>query len=197
MNRQQKRRLEIKLATQRLFDKNVEMVANEVFVKEIEWTPFHFGSPTTATTTPTTTLTGGIREENVVEPTVSTTYENSCPNGGVGGLICCEECSGTYSSYLSRMCLDVEDARTRNVSNEMERLMDILADKRNELQTAMSNAKEGLPPLSNSTTNTTADGATTTTRTRGNRRNPGNDDAMLEHDVSDFLMTNAMDIISV
>lgn len=74
-------------------------------------------------------------------------YEQSCPNGGPGGLICCETCSNKYNLLLTRTSEDVESHRIRKESGEVTEILDFLAQKKTRLKEAVTAASKKIPPL--------------------------------------------------
>lgn len=113
-------------ASREATSKKMAAAAGEIFVPEVEWTPFSFSAGNDLGTT---------------------SYEDACPNGGVGGLICCEVCSTKYSSYLTRTAQDMESHRAHKTAQEMKQIMEVLGDERKALDKAMAEAKIRLPPL--------------------------------------------------
>eukprot|EP00531_Pseudo-nitzschia_arenysensis_P000018 CAMPEP_0116125342 /NCGR_PEP_ID=MMETSP0329-20121206/5761_1 /TAXON_ID=697910 /ORGANISM="Pseudo-nitzschia arenysensis, Strain B593" /LENGTH=373 /DNA_ID=CAMNT_0003619379 /DNA_START=405 /DNA_END=1526 /DNA_ORIENTATION=+ len=74
-------------------------------------------------------------------------YEQSCPNGGPGGLICCEICSKKYNLLLTRTSEDVESHRIKKEAGEVTEILDFLAQKKAQLQEAVNAASKKIPPL--------------------------------------------------
>ena len=72
-------------------------------------------------------------------------FGSSCPDGGPGGLICCESCSNKYSMFLSQTHKDLESQRVRNTSREMKRLMDIITNKQKDLENHLRKARLEMP----------------------------------------------------
>jgi len=95
----------------------------EIFSKEITWRPFSFSE-----------------KENY-------TYDQSCPEGGAGGLICCESCSTKYNMFLTRTCEDVETQRMNKEAGEVTEILDFLNQKKDVLKGAVNSAKTKIPPL--------------------------------------------------
>eukprot|EP00536_Pseudo-nitzschia_multiseries_P015550 jgi/Psemu1/263041/estExt_Genewise1Plus.C_9080027 len=93
-----------------------------IFSKEIIWRPFSFS------------------EENA-------TYDQSCPEGGPGGLICCERCSTKYNLLLTRTSEDVESYRMNKEAGEVTEILDFLNEKKQILKDAVNSAKTKIPPL--------------------------------------------------
>jgi hypothetical protein len=94
----------------------------KVFSRDIVWTPFPFGDD-------------------------GKSYDQQCPEGGPGGLICCEYCSKKYSSYLSRTVKDIEIQRTHKVGKEAKEILEFLDQGRKTLDRAMGVARKKVPPL--------------------------------------------------
>jgi len=72
-------------------------------------------------------------------------FWSSCPDGGPGGLVCCESCSNKYSMFLSQTDKDLESQRVRNTSREMKRLMDIISNKQTDLENTLKKARAEMP----------------------------------------------------
>lgn len=94
----------------------------DIFTKEIVWRPFSFS------------------DQNV-------SYEESCPEGGLGGLICCDHCSTKYNMFLTRTSEDVETFRMKKESGEVNEILDILHHKKDLLKEGINAAKVKVPPL--------------------------------------------------
>lgn len=101
-------------------------IVEEVFYKEVEWTPFSFGNDTT-------------KEQK--------DYDKACPSGGPGGLVCCQHCAEEYTWYLSRTVKDMETHRTSRVGKEVQELLKFLKQGRTTLENAYNVAKKKVPPL--------------------------------------------------
>lgn len=69
-------------------------------------------------------------------------YDSTCPKGGPGGLICCEACTKSYSSFLTDSSKNLEEQRTRKVSNEVQELLGTLTSARSKLNNALRGAKQ-------------------------------------------------------
>ena len=95
---------------------------DKVFSKDIVWTPYKFG------------------EEGE-------DYDQACPTGGPGGLICCDDCTKKYSLYMSRTVKDIEIQRTHKVGNEAKEILEFLGDGTKTLGRAIGVAKKKVPPL--------------------------------------------------
>jgi hypothetical protein len=93
-----------------------------LFARDIEWTPHVFDS----------------NEEQ---------YVQRCPQGGPGGMICCETCTANYSEFLSATCRDIEVQTTVRVGEEVTELMEFLVDAKSRLSQSMRAAKRKPPPL--------------------------------------------------
>ena len=98
----------------------------EIFHKEVEWTPFSFGN------------SDGEEKKD---------YDQACPNGGPGGLVCCQQCAEEYTWYLSRTVKDMEMHRTSRVGKEVQELLKFLKQGRKTLENAYQVAKKKVPPL--------------------------------------------------
>lgn len=68
-------------------------------------------------------------------------YE-TCPNGGPGGLICCEICTKNYSIYLSLTTKDIEQQKTRKVNREVSELLGFLTGAKAKLDEALRLVKQ-------------------------------------------------------
>lgn len=136
--------------------------AKEVHVPEIEWAPFQLNgeSDTTATgngddeTENTKETMADIvasrdidDDDNHAEGNTNNSdcknieYEDTCPDGGPGGLICCETCCQKYSMLLGRTDEDLREHRFRKTARDIKHLMDILAKKHKDLEGAMKKAR--------------------------------------------------------
>lgn len=110
-------------------EKEIEIAAEgknqrteEIFSKEITWRPFYFSRS-------------------------NLTYDQSCPAGGPGGLICCEICSTKYNVFLTRTSEDLETQRMIKESGEVTEILGFLSQKKDMLKEAVNCAKTKLPPL--------------------------------------------------
>ena len=74
-----------------------------------------------------------------------TEYGRACPDGGPGGLVCCESCSNKYSIFLSQTSKDLQSQRVRNTSREVKRLMDIITNKQKDLEMSLRKARVEIP----------------------------------------------------
>ena len=93
-----------------------------MFSKDVEWTPFSFGEQ-------------------------GETYDNSCPSGGPGGYVCCEECAAKYTFYVSGTVKDIEKHRATRNGNEVKELLKFLKQGQEVLENAYNVAKKRIPPL--------------------------------------------------
>ncbi len=103
-------------------EKPKDAAGKEVFSRDIAWTPFFFGDD-------------------------GTDSDQVCPEGGPGGLICCECCSKSYSSYLSQTVKDMEIQRTHKAGKEVKELLRFIDQGRKTLERAYDVAKKKVPPL--------------------------------------------------
>jgi NUMOD3 motif len=71
---------------------------------------------------------------------------SSCPNGGPSGLVCCEECSFSYSQFLSQTVQDMEVRRMESVSNQVEELLGFIEETRMQLMVTSQAAQLKAPP---------------------------------------------------
>jgi hypothetical protein len=87
----------------------------KLFPKEITWRSFYFSN----------------------DFSESISYAEVCPRGGLGGLICCEECSQKYSSYLSQTMEDLESQRIHREMEELKEVMQLLEGSQKDLDEAV------------------------------------------------------------
>jgi hypothetical protein len=97
-------------------------VVEEVFSKDVAWTPFPFGEQ-------------------------GETYDKACPTGGPGGYVCCEDCAEKYTRYVSGTVKDMEKHRTSRNGREVQELLKFMKDGRKILENAYRVAKKKIPPL--------------------------------------------------
>ena len=76
-----------------------------------------------------------------------TSYKDMCPNGGPGGLICCEYCSNKYSSFLMQTVEDMEVQKRHKCGKEIKEILTFLQDGRDALELAMGVARTKVPPV--------------------------------------------------
>lgn len=74
-------------------------------------------------------------------------YDQSCPDGGPGGLICCDSCSSKYNLFLTKTSEDVETLRVIKESGEVTEILGFLGQKKDILKDAVNSAKTKIPPL--------------------------------------------------
>lgn len=81
-----------------------------------------------------------------------TTFD-SCPNGGLGGLICCQQCEGAYSRFLSDTAKEIESQTVSIVGREVSEMLELLEDAKLRLQQALeaSEANDFRRSMCNST----------------------------------------------
>ncbi len=96
-----------------------------VFSRDIAWSKFSFGDD----------------NDN------RQSYDQVCPQGGPGGLICCDSCCKQYSSYLSKTVKDMEIQRTHKGGKEVKELLKFLHQGKKTLERAIGVAKKKVPPL--------------------------------------------------
>jgi hypothetical protein len=65
-----------------------------------------------------------------------TTFD-SCPNGGLGGLICCQQCESAYSRFLSDTAKEIESQTVSRVGREVSEMLELLEDAKLRLQQAL------------------------------------------------------------
>lgn len=133
----------------------------EVFSRDVAWTPHSFGP------------------ENQE-------YSQVCPDGGPGGLICCETCAQAYSSYLNQTIRDIEVQKTHKVGKEVQEILGFLEEGRKTLDRAVVVAKKKVPPLPPMRPEPEA--ATAKRSVRGKAAN-----ATIEADSTDWNVTSAVD----
>jgi hypothetical protein len=73
-------------------------------------------------------------------------FDEICPVGGPGGLICCEFCSRRYHLYLTKMAEDMETHRIQQQTNEMKDIIIFVNGAKDELKTAVKDAQGKEPP---------------------------------------------------
>ena len=93
-----------------------------VFSKDIVWKPYSFGSD-------------------------GQTYDQACPEGGPGGLICCETCSKQFSAYLRQTVKDVERQKTHKAGREVREIMKAIDEAKEKLDRAVIAAQKKIPPV--------------------------------------------------
>lgn len=91
-----------------------------VFSRDIHWTPHAYGD--------TKDITG--------------TYQQLCPQGGPGGLICCDWCCKQYSTFLSLTYKDLEQQKIAKVGRETKELLGFLNSTTVELKKSMQIARK-------------------------------------------------------
>ena len=96
--------------------------SEKVFLRDVEWEPHEFGP-------------GGK------------SYGEICPNGGPGGLICCDFCTKAYCAYLTQTAQDIEVQKTCKAGKEVKEISDFLSESRQSLDRAVSAARQKVPPL--------------------------------------------------
>ena len=74
-------------------------------------------------------------------------YNEICPNGGPGGLICCSTCSATYSGYLSSTLKSMTVQRTSKLAAETEELLGMLNAAKRRLADSVKGARKKPPPV--------------------------------------------------
>ena len=118
--------LEVEVKGAEVEEKDVsrsKAVAAEVFSTDVVWTDFSFGGAN------------------------ATRYDKACPEGGPGGLICCEACASLYSEYLNSTVKDIESQRINQTGNEVKELLQFLKEGKEALDYAYSTARSKVPPL--------------------------------------------------
>lgn len=100
-----------------------------VFTPDIHWTPHTFDPPPKKL------------KQRLVR------YNEICPNGGPGGLICCSVCAATYSGYLSSTLKSMTVQRTSKLAAETEELLDMLNATKSRLAESVKGARKKPPPI--------------------------------------------------
>jgi hypothetical protein len=80
-------------------------------------------------------------------PFGSQSYNQACPTGGPGGLICCDVCCTAYSQYLTQTAKDIELQRTEKAGKEVNEILEFLEEGRAALDRAAKVARKIIPPL--------------------------------------------------
>jgi hypothetical protein len=75
-------------------------------------------------------------------------YEQLCPTGGPGGLICCQTCASAYSRYLTQTANDIEVQTIHNIGKEVQELVGFMEETRSKLQDKVGLARQQDPPPS-------------------------------------------------
>jgi hypothetical protein len=73
-------------------------------------------------------------------------YEQLCPMGGPGGLICCQTCASAYSGYLTQTANDIEVQTIHNIGKEVQELVGYIEETRSKLQDKVGLARQQDPP---------------------------------------------------
>ena len=108
--------------------------------RAIKWTPFSFVADDDGNNIPDDG--DKAQKANAQKP-----YTEICPEGGPGGLICCEYCSQKYSSFLNQTVSDMETQKTHKCGKVIKELMQFLEDGIESLDHAMGVARRKTPPL--------------------------------------------------
>ena len=95
-----------------------------MFVPEILWSPHPF-----------------------VDEDTEVAFNNVCPTGGPGGLICCSVCTATYSKYLSATFQDVERQANSRMAREVEELISLTSASKGRLGQVNRAARKKAPPV--------------------------------------------------
>jgi hypothetical protein len=168
--------------------------ADSVFARDIVWTPHSFG-PAAADST-------GISREETTRRTQlqsscnSNSYQATCPQGGPGGLICCETCTASYSSYLTLTAKDMEVQKTYKAGKEVQEMLRFLEQGKEKLDLAVKTARKVPPPLPTKYYYNAAAAAATTTETTVARK-PSRKSASAnkkEASSSEWNLTSSIDI---
>ena len=62
---------------------------------------------------------------------------NKCPNGGSGGLVCCQHCSNAYSKLLTDTSKEMEVQTVSSLGREVSELIELLNDAQARLKQAV------------------------------------------------------------
>lgn len=98
------------------------MDVEQIFSKDVEFKPHSFGPN-------------------------GESYDQVCPVGGPGGMICCQTCAKNYTWYLSNTVKDMEAHRMTRNGREVQELLKYLRQGRASLQNAYKIAEKKIPPL--------------------------------------------------
>lgn len=149
-------------------ERNVDNPVRKVFSRDVIWKPHPFmpSSNPEDNTSNSTSEAGagsnkdmdqdtlvvlhqtGIEEaEKAMRTNRRTSYADICPNGGPGGLICCTDCTSSYSKFLTFTFNDMQDQMTAKVANEMEQVLGFLESAKANLSHAVRAARRQNPPL--------------------------------------------------
>mmetsp|Transcript_12098 Transcript_12098/g.34661 ORF Transcript_12098/g.34661 Transcript_12098/m.34661 type:complete len:507 (-) Transcript_12098:109-1629(-) len=144
--------------------------ATGIFSTEIAWRPFSFGEKKNDD--------DDDDDDDDDAASESYSYDRSCPEGGPGGLICCERCSTNYHLFLTRTSEDMETYRMNKEAGEVTEILEFLNQKKQILKDAVNNAKTKIPPLPPPGSgriglrlDSVQGGSATTRSNNGNRRN--------------------------
>ncbi|KAL7569096.1 hypothetical protein ACA910_016931 [Epithemia clementina (nom. ined.)] len=74
-------------------------------------------------------------------------YNQLCPKGGPGGLICCSHCAASYSSFLLETQQNLEDEQIRRVRQEVTTLSQFLSQTTTRLKESVAAAQKRPPPM--------------------------------------------------
>ena len=91
------------------------------FEKNIQWKVHDFDYPSTNS--------------------AKTVYENTCPLGGPGGLVCCADCTKMYSDFLTATSTDMERQKTQQMNKEVMELLGFLSGSQSQLHEALELAR--------------------------------------------------------
>lgn len=96
----------------------------EIFRRDFEWTPHN------------------IFQNGEVS------LEGKCPNGGPGGLVCCDICSATYCDFLTSTYNEMEDQKLTKAAADLETVTSFLELNHNRLTASVRVAQRQPPPSS-------------------------------------------------
>eukprot|EP00814_Leptocylindrus_danicus_P022483 CAMPEP_0116044868 /NCGR_PEP_ID=MMETSP0321-20121206/27265_1 /TAXON_ID=163516 /ORGANISM="Leptocylindrus danicus var. danicus, Strain B650" /LENGTH=224 /DNA_ID=CAMNT_0003526065 /DNA_START=127 /DNA_END=798 /DNA_ORIENTATION=+ len=65
-----------------------------------------------------------------------------CPEGGPGGLVCCEVCTISYARYLNQTTAEMDAHNVSKVGEEVNELLELLHDAQKRLKAAVNMAQE-------------------------------------------------------
>lgn len=79
-------------------------------------------------------------------------YNEICPTGGPGGLICCSICAATYSKYISSTLKNMTVQRTSKLAAQTEELLEMFDSAKSRLIESVKCARKKPPPVPSSST---------------------------------------------
>ena len=91
-----------------------------------------------------TSATALEREVEFEQSTDFDSHTNSyegCSNGGLGGLVCCEQCTESYSRFLSCTAKEIESQTVSSVGREVSEMLELLEDAKMRLQQVLETSE--------------------------------------------------------